>query len=265
MPMAIMRNAHEVIRGAMGDIQDLLDKGDVKEAAALWHRFNRYSDLHMKMEEGRKGCNAKGLFNLVDDHADKAARKAGLRHHHASLYELEEDVVDIFDKSPDIARAKEVYPIFREENESHLKEEEQVLMPAIQVMMKQGVPVKKYIISDILPVLTSKEGDMEFFIRFSNEILQKHDNVPGKPRVRVFDHALWALATPEQWQEWDAWIKDTLSAEKYKELTTAIDAFKAEQKAKQNGGTSPSPPVKSVLKAPKQKGGFFKKIFSSSS
>ena len=76
MPMAIMRNAHEVIRGAMADIQDLLDKGDMKEAGKMWHQFNRYSDLHMKMEEGRKGCNAKGLFQLVDDHANKAAKKA---------------------------------------------------------------------------------------------------------------------------------------------------------------------------------------------
>jgi len=49
MPVAIMRNAHEVIRGAMKDIQDLLDKDEFEAACALWHRFHRFSDL-------RKSC-----------------------------------------------------------------------------------------------------------------------------------------------------------------------------------------------------------------
>ncbi|CAB9502811.1 expressed unknown protein [Seminavis robusta] len=271
MPMAVMRNAHEVIRGAMDDIQESIDNGDFEAARAAWTQFNRFSDLHMKMEEGRKGSNAKGLFAMVDEHADKAARKAGLRDHHMNLYELEEDVVDIFDKAPDIDRAREVYPIFRQENESHLKEEEDVLMPAIQKMIKSGVPVKKYIETDIIPLLLAKEGDMEFFIKFSNEVLIRHDNVDGKPRVRVWNHALWSVATPEQWKEWDAWIKEVLPEGKYAEVDNAIQAFRNEQKAKKQAkkdaeAAKEVPPIANIdvggrsrSRSPKQ---FFKKIFS---
>lgn len=267
MPMAIMRNAHEAIRGAMNEIQDCLDDNDFESAKALWTKFHRFSDLHMKMEEGRKGCNAKGFFGIVDEHADKAAKQAGLRHHHSSLYELEEDVVDVFTNAPDIQRAKEIYPLFREENEAHLKEEESILMPAIGKMKKAGVPIKKLILSDILPVLLASEDDMEFFVRFANESLQKVDTEPDKPRVRVFGHALWALASAEQWKEWDAWIKDTLTEDKYQELQKAIQAYKDEQKNKTGGSNgSATTPTKGILKTEKpKKEGFFKKMFSSKS
>lgn len=268
IPMALMRNSHEVIRGAMKEINDFLEQDDFESARQLWHQFHRFSDLHMKMEEGRKSSNAGGLFKLVDEHADGAAKKAGLRHHHRNLYELEEDVVDIFEKAPDMERAKEIYPIFWKENEEHLKEEEDVLMPAIQKMVKKGVPVKKYIISDILPLLLVTEGDMEFFLRFANEVLARHDNVPGKPRVRVFDQAVWSVAKPEQWMEWKEYIKDSLPEEKYQEVNTAIRAYVDEQKAKQQAKEAAAkqkeiPPVMDV-QVKEKKTGLFNKIFAKS-
>jgi len=246
MPMAIMRNAHEVIRGAMQDIQEMLDQDDFENARKLWHELHRFTDLHMAMEEGRKGCNARGIFKLVDEHADDAAKKGKLRHSHETLYELEEDVVDIFEKAPDMDRAKDIFPIFRKENEAHLTEEEDILMPSIQKMMKQGLPIKQYIKTDILPVLTMKEDkhDLEFFIRFANQVLERHDNVDGKPRVRVFDHGLWALATAEEWKVWSVWIKESLSPEKYAEVEGVIEAFEQEQEAKK--AAKEAPPVESV-------------------
>ena len=268
MPMAIMRNGHEVIRGAMLDIQTMLDKDDFESARALWHQFHRFSDLHMRMEEGRKDANAKGLFKLVDEHADGAAKKGELRHSHATLYELEEDVVDIFERAPDIQRAKEIYPIFRKENQEHLKEEEDILMPAIQRMMKKGVNIKKYIKTDILPVLLVDEGDMEFFLKFGNEVLERHDNVEGKPRVRVFSHAFWAIASEKQWTQWNAWIKEALSDEKYTEVDAAINAWKDEQAAKKKAKdekiaaekiTKESPPLLNINMKPKPS--LFSKIF----
>lgn len=268
MPMAIMRNGHEVIRGAMADIGAFLEKDDFESAAALWHRFNRFSDLHMRMEEGLKAANARGLFQLVDDHANGAAKEAGLRHSHDSLYELEEDVVDIFESAPDIYRAKEVFPIFLAENLAHLKEEEDILMPAIGKMMKKGVNIKKYIKSDIIPVLLHKEGDMEFFLKFGNEILERHDNVEGKPRVRVFDQAFWALASSEEWTEWSHWIQESLSPEKYAEVNTAICAWKDEQKAKKKAKEQEkaaeklmkdTPPLINISMKPKTS--LFSKIF----
>lgn len=213
--------------------------------------------LDMHMEEGSTKANAGGLFKLVDDHADNAAKKQGLRHHHSNLYELEEDVVDVFENAPDIQRAKDIYPIFRQENEEHLKEEENILMPAIQKMMKNGVNVKKYIKKDIMPILLHQEGDLEFFLRFGNEVLERHDNAPDKPRVRVFDHAFWALASKEEWAKWKVWIQDSLSPEKYAELDAAIAAFEEEQAAKKKSRTQEklakeTPPLTSISTQPKR-------------
>ena len=265
VPMAIMRNAHEVIRGAMQDIQEALDKDDFETAREMWHRFNRFSDLHMKMEEGNKDSNLAGLFGLVDEHRDKAAKKAGLRHQHSNLYELEEDVVDIFEKAPDVDRAKEVFPIFRQENENHLKEEEDVLMPEIRKMMKSGVQVKKLIQTEIVPVLLQNEGDIEFFVRFGNEVLARHES-DEKTRVRVWNQALWSLATPEQWKEWKVWIKDSLSEENNAEVNAAIQGFINEQQIKKSAKSEmpPMPTIDLVKRANNPKT-FFQRLFSSSS
>jgi hypothetical protein len=43
------------------------------------------------------------------------------------------------------------------------------------------------------------------------EMLEKHDG--GKPRARVFAHALQTVATAEQWPQWREWIKKGLSEE----------------------------------------------------
>jgi hypothetical protein len=78
MPMAIMRNGHEVLRGAMRDIQSLLDKGDLEGAAALWHKFYRFQELHKRMEEGCREevdiageqAGYRGLFYMIDTYAE---------------------------------------------------------------------------------------------------------------------------------------------------------------------------------------------------
>jgi hypothetical protein len=140
IPMAIMRNAHEVIHGAMIDIQSHLDQNHFQKALQLWRQFNRFiSDL-----EGRKK-GAKGLFRLINDYADGATESVGLMDSHRALYELEEDVRDIVEPALDVERAKHIYPVFMKGNDKHLTEEENVLMPAIQKMIQQGVPTGKYL------------------------------------------------------------------------------------------------------------------------
>lgn len=92
-------------------------------------------------------------------------------------------------------------------------------MPAIMQMMKAGEPLKKYMIDDILAVIVNSP-DYEFWIKYANQVLEKHHG--GMPRARVFDHALWAAATPDQWQQWEEWIKDTLKDETYEELKQVL-------------------------------------------
>ena len=65
---------------------------------------------------------------------------------------------------------------------------------------------------------------MEFFIKFANQVLERHDG-EHQTRVRVFDHALWSVATPEQWSQWNVWIKESLSEAKYEQVQAAIQAW----------------------------------------
>eukprot|EP00539_Tryblionella_compressa_P005880 CAMPEP_0178759912 /NCGR_PEP_ID=MMETSP0744-20121128/15199_1 /TAXON_ID=913974 /ORGANISM="Nitzschia punctata, Strain CCMP561" /LENGTH=270 /DNA_ID=CAMNT_0020414429 /DNA_START=447 /DNA_END=1259 /DNA_ORIENTATION=+ len=233
MPMAIMRNAHGVIRGAMKEIQEALDKNALVTATELWKKLYRFQELHMVMEEGFESKNAIGLFKLMDEKNDQAATKAGLHDQHTTLSKLEAQVQECLVTKPDLAKDKEVFPKFLADNTAHLVKEEEILMSAVQSMVKGGVPVKKHIKTDLMPILL--EGDnMEFFLKFANETLETYEKVeePPKPKVRVFGMAVWAVASPDQWKQWSAWIEESLSEAKYKQVDGAIQAFKAEQASK---------------------------------
>lgn len=121
--------------------------------------------------------------------------------------------------SADLNAAKEAYPKFADSNEAHLKKEEMVMMPSIKKMKMAGKPLKKYMCQDILP-LVSASPDFEFFIKYANRILEKHSG--GMPKVRVFDHALWAAATPDQWRLWSGWMKEALSEKAFAELEAVL-------------------------------------------
>ena len=52
---ALMRNAHEVIRGGTEDISDELRKGkdaDVDNVVQMWTDFHKFEVMHKYMEEG---------------------------------------------------------------------------------------------------------------------------------------------------------------------------------------------------------------------
>lgn len=74
-------------------------------------------------------------------------------------------------------------------------------------------------VEEILATIIN-DPNFEQWVRYANEVLERHSD--NMPRVRVFDHALYAVATPEQWSVWNEWIKDTLSEESYNELQAAI-------------------------------------------
>jgi len=225
-----MFTGHEVIRGAMIDIEAALDRDDLEEARRLWNGLLKWDNIHMKMEEGTKDQQTSpiGMFQLLNLHGEGISKQCDeLREQHGHLYEFEQDIKDAFEHAKDVSEAvKTAFASFKTENLLHLEKEEKIMMPAIQKLMKAGKPMKKYMLEDIFPLIADE--DLEFFIKFANEILQKHEE-GGMPRVRVFDHALWAIATREQWFVWDEWIQEVLSDEKYKELQSAIADWKAHQ------------------------------------
>jgi hypothetical protein len=49
---ALMRNAHEVIRGAQRDLKQEIEKGDLPAARLLHEKLIKFTMMHMWMEEG---------------------------------------------------------------------------------------------------------------------------------------------------------------------------------------------------------------------
>ena len=76
-------------------------------------------------------------------------------------------------------------------------------------MKKSGVNLKEVMNTEILPC--AKAGDFEFWVKTAVGTLEKH--AEGKPRARVFAHALWGLASDAEWAAWEPWIKAALTAD----------------------------------------------------
>ena len=225
----IITTGHEVIRGCMKDIEAALEQNDMETAHRLWKDLQLWDNLHMKMEEGDPNGGPRGVFGILDELDDNVAEQKGLRHHHQHLYEYEEDIRDAFAHSADVSEAVKVsFQAFQKENLEHLELEENIMMPSIMKLAKAGKPMKQYMVEDIFSLLP--EEHLEFFIKFSNQMLEKHKE--GMPRARVFNHALWAIATPEQWELWSSWIERALTPDEYKETQDAIAAWKTYNQSK---------------------------------
>ena len=211
----------------MIDIDQALEKDDLETAEAVWKKLHKWEDLHMHMEEGRGNEGSPiGMFAMLDRECGNVVKDADLRQQHTTLQAAEKAVQEAFEKKDGV---KEAYAQFRKENLAHLELEEKIMMPNVQKLAQSGKPLKMFMQKEILPLVPPEE--LKFFIQFASEILQNHED--NMPRVRVFNHALWAAATPEQWKEWQVWIKEVLPEEKYKEVDTAVQAWKEHMK-KQN-------------------------------
>jgi hypothetical protein len=104
---------------------------------------------------------------------------------------------------------------FAKTMEEHLKKEEDVMMPKVQEMKKNGVPLKKIMREEILALIWSNEQDWEFFLTFACQTLDKR---PMLQPLKVFCFALWGVATPKEWTKWSAYIKSAVSEQKWKEM-----------------------------------------------
>jgi hypothetical protein len=60
---AILRNGHEVIRGATPEVKNAIGEADFEGALELWKALSAWEKMHMSMEEGNDNC--KGFFRYV--------------------------------------------------------------------------------------------------------------------------------------------------------------------------------------------------------
>eukprot|EP00526_Cylindrotheca_closterium_P019637 CAMPEP_0113629792 /NCGR_PEP_ID=MMETSP0017_2-20120614/15471_1 /TAXON_ID=2856 /ORGANISM="Cylindrotheca closterium" /LENGTH=228 /DNA_ID=CAMNT_0000540215 /DNA_START=150 /DNA_END=839 /DNA_ORIENTATION=- /assembly_acc=CAM_ASM_000147 len=214
MIFAIMRNGHEVIRGDSLDVKEKLEAGDVDAAKKLWSDMRKWETIHASMEEGNsKGeSTPKGFFYILDEKCENIATEKGLFSNHTELESKAAEVDSLLAES-DADKALAAFNDFATFNEDHLKHEEDVMMPQVMKMAKSGVPLKKVMMDEILPMVGEEE---EFFLSHACSTLEKHSG--GMPRARVFVHALWAASTPDQWAKRSEIAKGALSEPVWTEI-----------------------------------------------
>jgi hypothetical protein len=181
----------------------------------LWTTLQRWMHLHALMEEG--GGGSVGLFAVLDSRFENVATLAGMTTAHTHVHELEHKVDDALRTGLGLATAFQAY---REDNEKHLEAEEGVMMPKVMAMMKAGVPLRQVLREDIVSAAWSDEKFGPEFVQVAAEVLERHAG--GMPRARVFLHALKALATQDQWNEWLPFVKKGLSPALYATMDEEI-------------------------------------------
>jgi hypothetical protein len=295
-----MRNAHEVIRGGMANIDAALSllhntteerQRTIAYIRQEWYKLTRFMDLHMRMEEGDETQHALGMFryvfvmlhsmdvncepflfffqctfcsfdsyalilislsfslvldSLLDREFDGIATEQGLSTDHETLHSLEEAVSAVLSSSSNvnIDQLRAVWQTFAVENERHLQKEESIMMPKVMALKKAGHVLPDLMTQDVLGAIRSSrrpmddddggetkemetksaqkdDDDMEFFIKYANVVLEQH--AEGKPRARVFDHALWAVSTPDEWKHYNQWIQESTSPKLYQSIRMAIE------------------------------------------
>ncbi|KAJ1637143.1 hypothetical protein T492DRAFT_834792 [Pavlovales sp. CCMP2436] len=220
---AIMRNGHEVLRGTLVDASASLQRPDadaevLKAFAKDWDAFVHWSFLHQRMEDGVPG-EASGLFALLDEVAGGIATSSKLPDEHLKIITLEHAITQALTKR-DLPALRSAFATFMPENDQHYKMEEDVMMPQIMKLAKDGHPVRKTMIERILPAVPASE--LYFFISHAMRTLEQHSG--GQPRARAFAHALQAAASSEkQWLAWRVLIQRSLPPEEYAKIAKEID------------------------------------------
>jgi len=223
---ALMRNAHEVIRGALADLTAALavptpdhaaKRAAVDSFRAQWRELARFLAIHQKMEDG--ALKAEGVFAMLDRLGNGVAKAAGLRNAHSAVASLERAIERSFGLLGSFGRLQDAFRAFKEANEEHLKEEEQVMMPAIKTLSDAGTDMRELMRASVLAALSADER--AFFVKYGVRVLEQHPE--GMPRARVFVHALQAVAdSADEWEKDRALVQASLSPAEYDKVSAAL-------------------------------------------
>lgn len=212
---ALISYGHEVIRGGLKDIEQFVHAKDIDGALISFQKLGKWENIFYIMKMGA-GSNdgPHGLFNILDESFGGLVSEFELREGHDQISKYGDNVDDAFE-AKSISLLKDSFDKFKHFNETHLKKEDNLIMPKIMDMKMSGVNLAELMANEILP-LVSGNDDFMFFVQYANMILEKYEG--NMSRARVFDHALSACASPEQWKIWKSWIKDAVTPERFEEI-----------------------------------------------
>ena len=154
------------------------------------------------------------LFSVLDEKCGGAATNEGLFEQHQAVDKMELSMTQAV-KKKNLAMMNAEIDAFAKLMEEHLKKEEDVMMPKVQQMKKDGVPLKKIMRDEILALIWKNQEDWEFFVEFACGTLAKR---PMIQPLRVFCFALYGIATPTEWKHWSGYIQKVVSDGQWKEM-----------------------------------------------
>jgi hypothetical protein len=151
---AIMRNGHEVIRGASQDLHAMAEQDNAGEFSSLWSELRRWEALHAQMEDGVQG-RGMGMFAVLENKFPGCTQP--LLNNHPELEKKQQQVDqalangDFSKVNPLESAARWVvcltslqvnaaYLAFEEANLAHLGEEEGIMMPKVSLALHERLP-----------------------------------------------------------------------------------------------------------------------------
>ncbi|KAL7570916.1 hypothetical protein ACA910_002549 [Epithemia clementina (nom. ined.)] len=218
---AIIRNGHEVVRGRLKDVEGYLQSNELELAEAEWRHLKTWFNLHRKMELGTD--DTLGFLPLLDKFCGNIAQNENFYDEYRQAFEGSEELNAAFETN-DLFQIKGVFYDYKDAILALLKKEDEILMPKVNDMAERNLNLKKFMKKEILAAISDSFG-FESFLRYAFATLETHHG--GMPRVRVYGHALWTVATPKQWGKWQLWIQESVSKQSFDELINAIAETKA--------------------------------------
>jgi len=203
----------------MIDIGKFIEAGDMEKATESYRDLEKWEGIHRLMYDGY-GDNQtpKGLFCIMDENFGNLATEFGLSDGHKELAGVEKGVEEAI-AAEDLEQFKTAFAAFQKADEALLKKKEKLIMPKMKHMKISGEDMTALMTYEIL-ALAIETPDMEFFIKHGTKILDKHYR--KEQLAREFCHALSDCSTPEQWETWWGWIKESVTTETFSEIVDLI-------------------------------------------
>ena len=195
---AVMRNYHEVLRNDLAkELAPLAAAGDVAAFAPAWRSYCAAIAVHAAMEDGVEGAGG-GSAAMLDHYFDGAAGAAVFVAEHVHEHEMQAAVSRAIGGGDNALR--DAFAAYRIVAETHLKHEEDVMMPLVARLPAPKAPLfARWCLTAGIA-----HGGFEHFVGHGVQSLSSHGSAKNTPvgATRVFVHSLKTLCTPAQWAQY---------------------------------------------------------------
>jgi len=193
---AVMRNYHEVLRNDLAKVlAPLVEAGDLARFAPAWEDYVAAIAVHAAMEDGVEGAGG-GITNMLDLHFDGAVNAAQFRAEHVEEHELQAAVTRAIPHG--VGALRDAWAAYRACAEAHLLHEEDVMMPLVARLPKEG---KAELFAQWCVSAGVAHGGFDHLVAHGVASLSTYGSTKNSPAgaTRVFVQALKAVCTTEQW------------------------------------------------------------------